>query len=124
MEYDDPCPTGYRVPTKEEWEKVLKYNNLTRLGPWSDTGLTRVANAGIMLGDHLMLSAAGKRFQDGATYDVNGNEINKGTMATYWSSDLSYNKERAYAFEIRGTASNEVRIIVKHDALPVRCIKK
>jgi len=120
----DPCPDGYKVPTKSEWENVLKYNNLTRLGMWSNTGLARIANAGVMVGERLMLPAAGKRFQDGATYDVNGAEYNKGTMAIYWSSDPSNNEKQAYTLEIRGTVNNKVKEIVKHDALPVRCIKK
>jgi len=119
---DDPCPTGYRLPSKEEWSNVLRYNNTNRIGLWRNDGNVRVANAGIIIGDYLMLPAAGKRFQVGATYA--SGEHNKGSLATIWSSSIPLDIERAYALVIRGTSFYEERSIIKHDALPVRCIKK
>jgi len=86
---DDPCPSGFRVPTQTEWENVFKYNNLYY---------------GIGIEGNILIS-----------------------MVTYWSSNPG-GVEKAYALEIRNPVRNEVKSevkeIVKHDALPIRCIKK
>jgi uncharacterized protein (TIGR02145 family) len=44
-ETEDPCPAGFRVPSKVEWTAVNSYNTVSRTGiPWS-TGATVFGNA-------------------------------------------------------------------------------
>jgi len=109
------------VPREEEWENMLKYNSINRIGPWN-ANIGRNANASIKFDDNLMLPAAGMRFKDGATYDVAMGKESVKTMAIYWSlygaTDF-YIRKISYATNI-----DIVGGIVNTDALPVRCIKK
>jgi len=116
---DDPCPGGYRVPSKEEWDAVLKYNSRIRIGTWSGN-LGKNANAGIKFGENLMLPTAGARNEFGATTD------NLPGFVLYWSTSMAYvNKGRTYyiAFNYDITYPKTVERDFS-DAMPVRCIKK
>jgi uncharacterized protein (TIGR02145 family) len=78
---DNPCPSGFRVPTKAQWIDVLN-NNLVTDAPgstWVD-GATNY-NSGKKFGTNLMLPAAGTRdgFSCGPLYGRNNG-------GTYWSS--------------------------------------
>ncbi len=74
---DDPCPTGYRVPTQAQWAGVVEYNTITNVGSFSDSFTNY--GAGKKFGDQLMLPAAGSR------YGNNGALFNRGKDGSYWS---------------------------------------
>ena len=74
---DDPCPTGYRVPTQAQWAGVVDYNTITNVGSFSDSFTNY--GAGKKFGDQLMLPAAGSR------YGNNGALFNRGKDGSYWS---------------------------------------
>jgi uncharacterized protein (TIGR02145 family) len=75
---DDPCPAGYRVPTRAEWDGVLEYNTQTSVGTFNNAATNY--GAGKKFGDQLMLPAAGVRdYVDGALYG-------RGDNGYYWSS--------------------------------------
>lgn len=88
---NNPCPTGYRVPTKAEFDELLA-NNTSR----AQTGATWGANAnrysnGRWLGDYLLLPAAGDRLNH-----KNGQLAHRGEAGYYWSSTGTSTSSQAY----------------------------
>jgi uncharacterized protein (TIGR02145 family) len=74
----DPCPAGYRVPTKIHWDGVAINNTITNLGTWS-TGYTNYSS-GKKFGSELMLPTAGLRLSEDGLLEY------RGTNGYYWSS--------------------------------------
>jgi uncharacterized protein (TIGR02145 family) len=75
---NDPCPAGFRVPTKAEWDAVTAYNTINNVGSWWDTA-TNYSSANTF-GSDLLLPAAGfRRNTDGAL-------LYRGSYGYYWSS--------------------------------------
>ncbi len=87
---NDPCPPGYRVPTRAQWDGVLANNTITNVGTFN-TSATNYG-AGKKFGDELMLPAAGYRFN----YD--GALGNRGRNGLYWSSTEGGNSNALYLF--------------------------
>jgi len=117
---DDPCPSGYRVPTKEESDSIMR-NNTTRTIGDMKTKTRKVANGGFWVGSNLMLPTAGKIDNEGYA-NREGSGFITGPRAEYWTSTNSlhhpYNK---YVFGYFSGNTDDRDVL---DKVPIRCIKK
>jgi uncharacterized protein (TIGR02145 family) len=111
---DDPCPPGFRVPTNDQWTKVLANNNITPVGTWIPS--TTNYQTGKMFGSGLFLPAAGYRDSEN-----NNNAVLalRGSHGLYWSSSvLSTN---AYYLFFSSTTQN-TNFFTRTRGFPIRCI--
>jgi uncharacterized protein (TIGR02145 family) len=114
---NDPCPTGFRVPTHAQWQAVLNTSlNPTRslVGTWTDSNTNY--GSGLRVGSGsigLFLPAAGWRDE------LDGRLNFRGSDGNYWSSTESGSSARYMYFTDQGpnTASNPRRL-----GYSVRCI--
>lgn len=82
----DPCPEGFRVPSKKVWEAVIANNTITQIGSWAP--VTNFDSA-LKVGEQLVLPAAGYR------YSNMGALLNNGYYGYYWSS-TAFDNQLAY----------------------------
>ena len=112
----NPCPAGYRVPTKAEWDGVI---TLTAQNPRTNTTGSWTAGignwtSGTKFGNALFLPAAGHR----AT--INGLLGSRGSNGNYWSSTVN-DTSAAYRMSFAVGGQNTLAEH-KSDGFSVRCV--
>ena len=108
---NNPCPAGFRVPSKTQWDGVRNNNVQSNVGGSTWTSGSTNYTTGRNFGSNLFLPAAGSRDLN------NGLLVLRGSWGFYWSStafgsyswDLRFNStglsmngsDRPYGFSIR-----------------------
>jgi uncharacterized protein (TIGR02145 family) len=114
----DPCPAGFRVPTRRQWAGVITNNARNSTGTWS-SGLTQYSSAWFF-GANLMLPAAGSRdYRNGAL-------INSGSNGGYWSStgDAQFGNPIAWHLYFTSSRVSAGNYHYRTNGFSVRCIEK
>jgi uncharacterized protein (TIGR02145 family) len=114
---NDPCPTGYRVPTNAQWLLVDSYNTQTTTGSFinnaTNFGAARHFGAGA---NKLTLPAAGSRTASAGALSLRGN------YGYYWSSSTENLSQASHLNVTTGnafTSSNN-----RAFGLSVRCVSE
>ena len=117
---NDPCPSGYRVPSRVQWQAVLDNNNVERVGPWSSNVSQKYGSA-IYYVDKLtgvrtlMLPASGNR------RDANGTTQFFGTNGFYWSSTED-SGSNSYHLGFDNSNNGNLNSYGRTNAFSIRCI--
>jgi uncharacterized protein (TIGR02145 family) len=112
---DDPCPSGWRVPTQTEWSGVINtaLNSRTFVGTF--TASSTNYSSGVRFGNSLFLPAGGFRS------DNNGSLGGRGSNGYYWASTNSGSNGQSIEFSSSATASIAYNPRL---AFSVRCIEQ
>ena len=113
---EDPCPTGFRVPSQAEWTAVNANNTASRTGTFtnSPTNFSAALHYGPDANTKsLTLPAAGR-------YRTNGVLNNRGSNGYYWSS--TENGSPAYNLTFNSSNVIPANNLNRNYGFSVRCI--
>jgi uncharacterized protein (TIGR02145 family) len=120
---NDPCPVGYRVPTKSQWQGVLDNNTQSTVGTWNmvDTNYS----GAWFFGNALLLPTTGYRncnFDSVLLGKGNAGSLGyRGANGYYWSSTQSTtNNAGLLIFASWGAMTDD--IFQRLHGMSVRCV--
>lgn len=120
---NDPCPSGFRVPTRAQMQGLIDYNEEVITGSWTSSSTNY--SSGIMFGTELYLPAAGYRLS------ATGALSSRGVAGQYWTSTMGTQSFSSYNLDFNNfnngnTAAVSTTFFVNNRNLgmSVRCIKE
>lgn len=122
---EDPCPNGWRLPTKTELEQVLslKNNSIKHVGHYQANGKNPMN--GLFIGEYLFLSSCG--YTDWNIAIEKPSVMQQGKDLGYWTSSW-IKKDGNTPYVVRGQMFNPKSISLKPAGLvvgrgyPIRCV--
>jgi uncharacterized protein (TIGR02145 family) len=114
-EPEDPCPAGFRVPSKTQWDGVINNNTRTNAGSGSWTSSATNYDSGKNFGSDLCLPAMGFRSSG------NGSLSGRGFEGMYWSSTES-GTSNGIRLNFLGGTGILTGIFTRTYGLSIRCI--
>jgi uncharacterized protein (TIGR02145 family) len=113
---NDPCPVGFRVPTRTQWQGIISNNAELSIGSSWLNSITN-SSTGRRFGQNLFLPAAGWR------YNLNGILFDRGVIGSYWSSTSSAS-DYAWYLHVNSDGSVMYGGNYRSDGFPIRCIEE
>ncbi len=110
----NPCPSGFVVPTKAQWDALISACTKSYKGGWSssDYGYLELKNGS----NTLEFPAVGIR-------NTSGTLVNNGTYGYYWSS-TQYSSIYAYYMVFNNSSVNPSYNYNKRYGFSVRCVRR
>lgn len=126
---NDPCPAGFRVPTRTEWKGfLLNSSSVSSLGTWSTSGTNGAANFGaakvfINNGNTVVFPISGMRYGYSS-----GSLQARGFIGHYWSNiadaPVAGVNQGAFTFRLESTNVLPEHKFYVPTGFPIRCINQ
>jgi len=117
---NDPCPSGFRVPTRNEWASINSTTPVNTQTNWNNVGVHSASDtnygSGIMVANSLYLPAAGRRTQ------LNGSNVGRGNILAYWSSTPDGANEAFAVYYEAGVMYYLNLFLNRRQGYSVRCV--
>ncbi|HBN6704128.1 TPA: hypothetical protein L3261_002565 [Elizabethkingia anophelis] len=115
---NDPCPSGYRVPSRTQWQAVIDNNNIERVGSWNNNNgnyTTAIYFRNPSNKRTLMLPAAGFRNLSDGTLQGRGSSgyYSSSSEAASNAHNLFFNSESVNISNYGRTNAYSVRCVAE-----------
>jgi len=126
---NDPCPSGFRLPTRMEYEELIKNTTASNIGTWTNSstantiGAAKVFTSKTNPNVKLTFPAIGYRTAK------DGQLTWRGGSGDYWTSSVSGSNLTRFSFvqntvEIRTSNYNQPNNLGKTSGFTIRCISE
>ncbi|MFD1772130.1 FISUMP domain-containing protein [Sphingobacterium suaedae] len=117
---NDPCPSGYRIPTLNEFKKLIAATTQSDLGTWGNSSTNyraaKVLKSNRNANVQLTFPIAGSRNWDNGTLE------NRGNVGFYWSSLIVNNRVRHTNFRFSINDNADDSSADRDWGFPLRCV--